>query len=176
MFCRLVHNEPMTLQEWLKSLPGSPTVSQAADHSGVSKATLLRHDKKGETTAEYAISIARAYEVNEVQALIDLGFITEKAVRELGITMSLDMATNEALLEQVLRRSDPQARVLFGNDGDDDVIGLRPDFRVVSTPAAINDDEDDGTVKDFDWSQPHAADSSINESEARIERGEDPID
>lgn len=124
----------MTLQEWLKSLPGSPTVSQAADHSGVSKATLLRHDKKGETTAEYAITIARAYKVNEVQALIDLGFITKKAVLELGITMSLDNATNEALLEQVLRRSDPQARHLFGNDGTEDVIGLAPHLTPVSTP------------------------------------------
>lgn len=114
----------MDIQEWLKSLPGSPTVSQAADYSGVSKATLLRHAKKGQTTAEYAIEIARAYQRNEVQALIDLGIINHDAVESFGIERALEKATNQQILDEILRRSDPEARELFTNDNHPDVIDI----------------------------------------------------
>lgn len=126
IFLHMVHNEPMTLKEWLDTLPGSPTVSQAADHSDVSKATLLRHAKSGKTTAEYAVAISRAYEVNEIQALIDLGFVNTEAVDKYGVEAALAAATNEQLLDEIMRRSDPQARYLFGNEGGDDAIGLAP--------------------------------------------------
>lgn len=122
----MVHNEPMTLKEWLDTLPGSPTVSQAADHSQVSKATLLRHAKSGKTTAEYAVAISRAYKVNEIESLIDLGFVNTEAVDKYGVEAALAAATNEQLLGEIMRRSDPQARYLFGNDGGDDAIGLAP--------------------------------------------------
>ena len=36
--------------------------------------------------------------------------------------------------------------------------------------------EDDGTVRDFDYDIPHAADSSIDEDAERESRGEDLID
>lgn len=174
MFSHMVHNEPMELQEWLNTLPGSPTVSQAADHSGISKATLLRHAKTGKTTAEFTISISRAYEVNEVESLLALGFISRSAIDEYGFKAALEGSTNQQLLDEIMRRSDPQARYLFGNDGTEDVIGLRPDFRVVSHP--LDSMEDDGTVMDFDWAEPHAADSSPDEQEERLKRGEDLVD
>lgn len=105
----------MTLQEWLNNLPNSPTASQAADKAKVSKATFLRHQKKGMTTAEYAIAIARAFDVNEVLALRDLGFITDKAVRNASSVIDLHKVTNQQLLDEVLRRSDPEAVRLFGD-------------------------------------------------------------
>lgn len=41
----------------------------------------------------------------------------------------------------------------------------------------LSTDEDDGTVRDFDWPEgTYAADSTIDEGKAREERGEDPID
>ena len=125
----------MELQEWLSALPGSPTVSQAADHSHVSKATLLRHAKTGKTTAEFVVTISRAYRVNEVESLVRLGFITAEAVDGYGIEAALSSATNEELLEEILRRSDPQARYLFGNEGDEDTIGLAPHLTPVSDPS-----------------------------------------
>ena len=128
----MVHNEPMKLQEWLNTLPGAPTVSQAADHSDISKATLLRHAKAGKTTAEFIISISRAYGVNEVESLLNLGFITASAIDEYGVEVALEGATNQQLLDEIMRRSDPEARYLFGNDTDDDVIGLAPHLAPVS--------------------------------------------
>lgn len=41
---------------------------------------------------------------------------------------------------------------------------------------SLTNDEDDGTVADWDDSIPHAADSSPDETEVHPNRGEDPID
>lgn len=174
MFIAMVHNEPMELQKWLENLPGSPTVSQAADHADVSKATFLRHAKKGATTAEYAISIARAYKVNEVQALVDLGFITADAVAAVGVENALRIATNRQLLNEINRRSDPEATRLFGKGPEI----INPHLTAVHTPPApphVAAPKYDGTVRE--WQDiPHAADNSTDEQKAREERGEDLVD
>lgn len=157
----MVHNEPMELQEWLTTLPGSPTVSQAADHSGISKATLLRHAKTGKTTAEFIISISRAYGVNEVESLLNLGFVTSSAIDEYGVEAALAGATNQQLLEEIMRRSDPEARYLFGNGGNDDVIGLDPSIAPVTSLDDARSNDSDSDVH----ARPYAADSSDTEPE-----------
>ena len=157
----MVHNEPMELQEWLNELPGSPTVSQAADHSDISKATLLRHAKAGKTTAEFVIIISRAYGVNEIESLLALGFITSSAIDEYGVEAALEGATNQQLLDEIMRRSDPEARYLFGNDTDDDVIGLDPSIAPV---ASLDDARSNSTDSDV-HARPYAADSSDTEPE-----------
>lgn len=164
----------MNIDEWLNSLPGSPTVSQAADHSGVSKATFLRHEKNGKTTAEYVTKIARAYGVNEIQALINLGFVQEAAVMEVAIEKALGRAKNSQLLAEMSKRHDPEARRIFRAEGKPGVIDL-DDHR---SPDPMSDASDihDGTVTDWDETIPHAADSSINEDAEREKRGEDLID
>lgn len=131
----MVHNEPMTLQDWLKSLPDSPTASQAADRAGVSKATFLRHQKKGETTAEYAIAISRAYGVNEIKSLLDLGFISLQAVKEISVQVSVGRMSNQQILDEILRRSDPEALNLFG-----DPTGEAIDYDGTEAPVASLDD------------------------------------
>lgn len=163
----------MNINEWLNSLPGSPTVSQAADHAGVSKATFLRHEKNGKTTAEYVTKIARAYDVNEIQSLINLGFVQEAAVMEVAIEKALGLAKNSQLLAEMNKRHDPEARRLYRAEGKPGVIDL--DDHRSPDPLSDADDMNDGTVRPFDYSE-YAADSSEDETEARLERGEDLID
>ena len=163
----------MNINEWLNSLPGSPTVSQAADHAGVSKATFLRHEKNGKTTAEYVTKIARAYDVNEIQSLINLGFVQEAAVMEVAIEKALGLAKNSQLLAEMNKRHDPEARRLYRAEGKPGVIDL--DDHRSPDPLSDADDMNDGTVRPFDYSE-YAADSSEDEAEARLERGEDLID
>ena len=163
----------MNINEWLNSLPGSPTVSQAADHAGVSKATFLRHEKNGKTTAEYVTKIARAYDVNEIQSLINLGFVQEAAVMEVAIEKALGLAKNSQLLAEMNKRHDPEARRLYRAEGKPGVIDL--DDHRSPDPLSDADDMNDGTVRPFDYSE-YAADSSEDETEARMERGEDLID
>lgn len=165
----------MNINEWLNSLPGSPTVSQAADHAGVSKATFLRHEKNGKTTAEYVTKIARAYDVNEIQSLINLGFVQEAAVMEVAIEKALGLAKNSQLLAEMNKRHDPEARRLYRAEGKPGVIDL--DDHRSPDPLSDADDMNDGTVSEFDYApEEYAADSSIDETEARLERGEDIID
>ena len=165
----------MNINEWLNSLPGSPTVSQAADHAGVSKATFLRHEKNGKTTAEYVTKIARAYDVNEIQSLINLGFVQEAAVMEVAIEKALGLAKNSQLLAEMNKRHDPEARRLYRAEGKPGVIDL--DDHRSPDPMSDADDMNDGTVREFDYApEEYAADSSIDETEARLERGEDIID
>lgn len=169
----IVHNEPMNFNEWLKTLPESPTASQAANAANVSRATTIRHEKAGATTAEYAVKIARAYNVNEIQALIDLGFVDEAAVMEMAVEKALGLAKNSQLLAEMNKRHDPEARRLYRAEGKPGVIDL--DDHRSPDPLSDADDMNDGTVRPFDYSE-YAADSSEDETEARLERGEDLID
>lgn len=155
-FSSLVHNERMNINDWLNALPGSPTVSQAADKAGVSRATFLRHADKGKTTAEYVIAIARAHNVNEIQALADMGFVEEAAVVEMAINKALGMATNSKLLEEINKRVDPEARRLFHGDGVPGIIDVRDDEL-----AAHRSNTTDIGVRGL----PYAADDSDTEPE-----------
>lgn len=115
-----------------------------------------------------------------VRGLIETGYINEYEVQGVDLAIALHDATNEQLLNEIMRRSDPEARYLFGADGDSEVVDIDD-----ATEAAVFDirpphvdpsDYDDGTVRDFDWDIPHAADSSLDENEERLKRGEDHID
>lgn len=154
----------MDINEWLNSLPGSPTVSQAADHAGVSKATFLRHEKNGKTTAEYVTKIARAYDVNEIQSLINLGFVQEAAVMEVAIEKALGLAKNSQLLAEMNKRHDPEARRLYRAEGKPGVIDLddhrSPDpmsgasGSIPSTAVADDSPDEDALREDGDWTDP----------------------
>ena len=111
---------------------------------------------------------------------------------------ALAEATNEELVEEFLHRSDPHAKHLFNTEtGEEsfeaslhiapspvsDPRGYRDDLasRRADTPVSDTDDsmpdDDDGIVREFDYSpDEYAADSSPNEQEEREKRGEDPID
>lgn len=157
----LVHNEPMDIQDWLSTLPGSPTPSQAADKAGVSKATLLRHVNKGQTTAEYVISIARAHGVNEIEALIDLEIVDANAVLELGIDKALDLATNRQLLAAIERRTDPEFQKSVGiRPGI-----INPDFRTLDDLAKRRHTTPETPPHVQDYPYDAVADSSPDEEE-----------
>lgn len=71
----------------------------------------------------------------------------------------------------------------LGTPGSDHAAVVGLDSADTSTPERSNlsvssaeDEEDDGTVRDWDESIPHAADHTIDEGKAREARGEDPID
>ncbi|NWO15758.1 MAG: hypothetical protein HLX46_02690 [Corynebacterium sp.] len=118
---------------------------------------------------ETVIALCRAYGRSPVQGLIETGYINDYEVEGPDVAIALSKATNQQLLDEIMKRSDPQARYLFG--GDEDTIGLSPHLTAVSDA----DDMNDGAVRPFDYSE-YAADSSEEETEARLERGEDLID
>ncbi|WP_257160370.1 DNA-binding protein [Corynebacterium cystitidis] len=85
----------MNFLDWLQTLPGAPTPTQAAKAADLSNATLLRHADRGQTTADNVIAIARAYGVPPIDALVDTGHLRADEVGDArtSIKMALRMAT-----------------------------------------------------------------------------------
>ena len=161
----------MNFESWLTDLIGNDTRRVASSKAGMAESTLSRQLSRGSLSPEMVIALCRAYDRSPVQGLIETGYINDYEVEGPDVAIALEKATNQQLLDEIMKRSDPQARYLFG--GDEDTIGLSPQLSVVSDA----DDMNDGTVRDFNYApEEYAADSSVDETEARLERGEDIID
>lgn len=161
----------MNFADWLQTLPGAPTPTQAATKSRLASPTLIRHAERGHTTADNIIKIARAFNVSPVDALVDNGFLCAAEIDRAKVTARQalhDLGIDEALRTVVERVN---ASGLFAEDfTTKEVVDDLAEHRSVL-------DADDGTVREFDYAEyEYAADSSASEQEARYERGEDPID
>ncbi|WP_368267028.1 DNA-binding protein [Corynebacterium ulcerans] len=84
----------MNFEQWLQSLPGSPSPTTAARKAGLVNVTLLRHAEKGETTADNIIAIARAYGIPPVDALVTTGHLRPDEIG--GERTSIKMALKRA--------------------------------------------------------------------------------
>lgn len=158
-----------THTEWFKRVTRSDSNRRAADLASISPVTLGRQLKANELSADLIIKIAQAYNESPVVALVDLGFISARWLQEVGTTTALTRASDEELTDELLRRLR-----LLDDQPIDDLAARRSDAPVSGPHASL--DDDDGIVRDFDWDEPHAADSSPDEDKLREERGEDLID
>ncbi|MDK8497599.1 helix-turn-helix transcriptional regulator [Corynebacterium accolens] len=122
----------MTDTRWwryLQELMGGQTQLEAARFIGISKSNITRWKDGARAAPDFVVKVARAYNANVLEALVEAEFITEEEaqLREINVGgVTLSDSTNEELLKEILSRSDPAARYLFGNDGDEDTIGLAP--------------------------------------------------
>lgn len=167
----------MNFETWLDNLIGDDTRATASKKADYAQSTISRQLSRGYLRPETVIALCRAYDRSPVSGLIETEYINDYELHGPDVEIALHEATNEQLLDEIMRRSDPQARYLFGNEGDEEIIGLAPHLTPVSGPSGSLHDDDDGVVREFDYSPgEYAADSSINEQEEREKRGEDPID
>lgn len=167
----------MNFETWLTDLIGEDTRATASKKADYAQSTISRQLSRGYLRPETVIALCRAYDRSPVSGLIETGYINDYELHGPDVEIALREATNEQLLDEIMRRSDPQARYLFGNEGDEETVGLAPHLTPVSNPSASLHDDDDGIVREFDYSPgEYAADSSPNEQEEREKRGEDPID
>ncbi|ERS41863.1 MULTISPECIES: transcriptional regulator [Corynebacterium] len=168
-------------ETWLQDLIGGDSMRTAAQRTDYAQTTISRQLSRGHLSPEMVIALCRAYDRSPVQGLVETGYINEYEVEGVDLAIALHDATNEQLLNEIMRRSDPEARYLFGADGDSEVVDIDD-----AGGAAVFDiqkarvdpsDYDDGTVREFDYDESeYAADSSPDEQKIREERGEDPID
>ena len=122
----------MNVEAWFKDLTDSSSLREAAEKSGVSKSTLSRNLDANTMTPETVIALCRAYDRSPVTGLIETEYINDYELHGPDVEVALREATNEQLLDEIMRRSDPQARYLFGNEGDEEIIGLAPHLTPVS--------------------------------------------
>jgi len=102
-----------------------------------------------------------------VEGLVETGYLYPHEVETPGVNLVLPKATNRQLLEEVNRRSDPEARHLFTATDDSDVVDLNEGAAVFEFPGkpvspvrdgdgmppdAVADDSEEvgGTLDDLD--------------------------
>lgn len=153
--------DDMTHEAWLAELIGTDSMRTASQKTEYAQTTISRQLSRGHLSPEMIISLCRAYDRSPVTGLIETGYINDFELQGPDVEVALREATNEQLLNEIMRRSDPEARYLFGSDGDDDVIGLDPSIAPVSS---LDDARSNGADSDV-HSLPYAADSSDTEPE-----------
>lgn len=159
-----------THTDWYRRVTRGDSNRHVSSRAKISDATLGRQLKANELSADLIIKIAQAYNESPVVALVDLGFVSARWLQEVGTTTALTRASDEELTDELLRR----LRLLDDQPIDD--LAVRRAGAPVSGPHGSLHDDDDGIVREFDWEEPHAADSSPDEDKLREERGEDLID
>ena len=114
----------MTHETWLMELIGTDSMRTASQKTEYAQTTISRQLSRGHLSPEMVIALCRAYDRSPVQGLVETGYINEYEVEGVDLAIALHDATNEQLLNEILRRSDSEARYLFGADGDPEVVDI----------------------------------------------------
>ena len=172
-------------KDWFSSMADRKiTVVEIAKHLEVSRNTARSRLDEGLTSDEI-IQLARALHLNPVTALNELGKLEGQEIFDFldSDGSLLATASPQQLIYQLAQDSlgyEEKGR-LWKEVSDprgyrDDLAARRAGAPVSDSSASLPDD-DDGIVREFDYSpDEYAADSSPNEQEEREKRGEDPID
>ncbi|MFT4088167.1 MAG: helix-turn-helix transcriptional regulator [Gordonia sp. (in: high G+C Gram-positive bacteria)] len=126
----------MNFKEWIEGLPGEPLVTQAAERAGIDRSTISRQLKRGVISAENVIALARAHGKNEVDALVETGYVTAEAASHAGVPQALGYATARQLLDEIRARVDPESVRLLRGGGDPTVITPKFGQRPAAPPEA----------------------------------------
>lgn len=114
---------------WLKELAGDDTQKVISQKSGINESTLSRQLSRGTFRPEMVIALCRGYDRSPVTGLIETGYLREWEAEGVGIPFALHNASNQQLLDEIMRRSDPEALYLFG-----DPTGEAIDYENVDAP------------------------------------------
>lgn len=186
---------------YLKALMGNQTQQEAAKTIGISKSNITRWKAGANADPEFVVKVARAYGANVLEALVEAEFLTEEEASLTEVNPPLDL-TNVDTLELVreLQNRLDKLKYLFNLTNKNthhatlgetitELAAVRrskaatPDSTASdqseqseTTPSVHGDDDDDGTVRPFDWAPgTYAADSSPDEDAGREEEGADPF-
>lgn len=159
----------MDIKQWLSETSHRRITDQEV--AGVLKITRKTANKRlndGLPTDDL-LALCKEFGINRTLALVELGHIPYQDVLDfLDSDGALVSTADEGELAiELARRLNPATRA-----NEIDELAARRS----GAPAPDPHDDDDGTVRDFDWNEPHAADSSPDEQAEREKRGEDPID
>mgnify|MGYP002713482114 CR=1 FL=1 len=162
----------MDIKQWLSENTRRRITDQdVANALGTTRKTANKRLNEGLEAGDL-ITICQELGVNRTMALVELGYVPHQDVLDyLDSDGELVSTADEGTLSlELARRLNPatMAKEL-------DELEARRN-RSNKGVGRVDAGSYDGTVKDFDWSQPHAADSSADEQAEREKRGEDPID
>lgn len=115
----------MEHNEWFNERVGTDSVNAAAKTAGLAQATLDGQLKRGSLPAESVIKIARAYDYNPVQGLVDTGYLDALEAQGKIAIINWEDVTDAELCKELLDRCDPDgtlSRETWDGPLDDDAI------------------------------------------------------
>ena len=124
----------MKHSEWIARLTRHESTRTVGTKIGVSHTTISRQIAAEKLSPEVVIGLCRAYDHPAVEGLVETGYLYPHEVETPGVNLVLPKATNRQLLEEINRRSDPEARHLFTATDDRDVVDLDEDAAVFEFP------------------------------------------
>ena len=122
----------MDYTAWIEDLIGTDSLRTASGKIGYSQSTITRQLSRNTLTPQAVIALCRAYDRKPVDGLVETGYLHEWEIEGVGIDSALDQATNDQLVKQIMKRSDPDARYLFGVD---ETINPSPTAEVLDFPS-----------------------------------------
>lgn len=126
----------MNIDEWFRTITNGESQRTVAQKINVQQSKLSRQLNAGHLDPELIRDIARAYGTKAGDALLATGFLSPDDLDLIGVEEALRHAKNSQILDELMRRSDPEARTLFRGEGQEDVID-------------VADEATDATVFDF---------------------------
>ncbi|MDY5151372.1 hypothetical protein R6G85_02570 [Actinotignum urinale] len=96
----------METRKWLEKITSTAPISinAIAIKAGLTQSVLNERVRKNSLTAEQVIAISRAYQVNPVRSLIEVGLLQESDFWTPSIKNTLRDATDAEIVEEVARR------------------------------------------------------------------------
>lgn len=150
------------LTQWVDTTIGDDSWRSVAEKLKTTHSTIKRRLDNGE--ADAIVELASAYNANPIPGLIASGAISKADVLAFAGTFAVEDLDDVELAQIMVDR-------LKAHEQSPNRLRAVPD------PMSDADDMNDGTVRNFNYApEEYAADSSIDETEARLERGEDIID
>lgn len=149
-------------KDWFTAAAGRRiTVVEVGKLLGVNRNTATTRLQDGLSSDEI-ITLARALHINPVTALEELGKLTvEEVMSYLEVDGQLvETADAGYLALELARRLNPATKA-------PEITSLEQHRQKKSTPVVPDDSYDDGTVRPWDDTQPHAADNSPDEDALR---------
>lgn len=89
---------------WFEALSNGDAINAAAKKAGVDQATLNRQLAKGVLSPAMTVALARAYQVDVLDALVTQGLITDDDIAAHGIRVSLADASDAELARAISER------------------------------------------------------------------------
>lgn len=124
----------MNFTEWLTQLIGEDSQRAASAKSGMAESTLSRQLSRGSLRPEMVIALCRGYGRSPVTGLIETGYLQEWEAEGVSIPYALRNASNRQLLDEIMKRSDPEANYLFGDPLGESIDYQQKDAEVFELP------------------------------------------
>lgn len=162
----------MEHSKWFERLTGNDSALNASKTARprLNNATLSRQLNKDQLSSEVVIALARGYGQPPVEALAQTGYLSPAEASGLPRDALAKLLTDQDLIHELAVRVDDNEDAWTGTFSS--VVEDAQEDEVAARRAALRD----GTVREWDDTMPHAADSSIDEQEAWEKEGSDPID